>query len=67
MDLGVHPLGPDAEDDVEDEAQDARHRHDNEDAPVVMDADAGVAAPGRGGCLRVVEEAREEEGARRTP
>ena len=69
MDLGVHPLRPDAEQDVEAEPDDAGERHDQEHEAVAVCADAGVAAAGHRGGFRVVEEARqqarEEEGAER--
>jgi hypothetical protein len=67
VDLGVHPFRPDAEQDVQSEPDGAGDRHDDEHEAVAVRADAGVAAAGHRGGLRVVEEAgeeaREEEGA----
>jgi hypothetical protein len=67
VDLGVHPLRPDAEQDVQPEPDDTGDRHDHEHETVAVRADAGVAAARHRGGLRVVEEAgeeaREEEGA----
>lgn len=67
MDLGIHPLGPEAQQDIQTEPDDAGNRHDHEHEAVAVRTNTGVATTGYLGGLRVVEEAskkaREEEGA----